>query len=210
MSQFTLIWNNSALLVSSNALTQTAEYRYRLVGGAYISTGFSPTNPLAKAATTTDSPTLDDNKVIQFKIQTDCTTGGPSDNDNGLQEVINFIEIIPTITKTDTTANITIDATGTDITKARLTLRKASDNSIVDQIIVNKVSNNIIRPITGLSYSTNYYWQVEFYANVNSIEVLSSAPSYNGVVFSPYPFTTNAPAVCDPVTSVTVTSVEVP
>lgn len=210
MSQFTLIWNNIALLSSPNALTQAAEYRYRLVGGAYIATGFSPDNPLANSVSTTDSPTLDDNKVVQFKIQTLCTAGGPTDNDNGVQEGINFIEIIPTITKTTTTANISINATGTDITKARFTLRKSSDNSIVDQTIVNNISNTLVRPVTGLTYSTNYYWEVEFYANVNSVEVISSSSIYNGTAFSPYPFTTNAPAVCDPVTSVIVSSVEVP
>lgn len=208
--QFTLIWDNSAVLASSNATGQRALYRYKTVGGAFISIGFTPTNDLAKSVSTVDSPVLDDNKVIQFETASLCTSGGPTPNDNGIQEVIEFAAITPVITKDDVSSTITLITTGLDITKAKFTLRKSSDNTIVGTpVVVNVVSSSAATISTGLVYSTNYYWQVELYAIVNSVEVISSNFSYIGSAFSPYPFTTNAPAVCNPVTSVTVTSIEI-
>lgn len=209
MSQFTLNWNAGDLVGNTNCISQSALYRYRLVGGSFISTGFSPANPLATTAITVDSPTLNENQVIQFEIQVGCTLSGPSYNDNGIQEVIEFAEIVPTITETDNSSTITIDATNTDITKAKFTLRKSSDNSIVGTpTVITKSGSSISYTQSSLNYSTNYYWQVETYATVNSIEVVSSDPVYVGSPFSPYPFTTSAPAVCNPTTSLTVSSIE--
>jgi len=203
MAQFTLIWNSDSLATNANATSQNALYRYRLVGGSYISAGFTPSNPLGISATTSDSPVLDTNKVIQFKVQAICTANGPTDNDNGVVEVIEFAAIVPTITKDTDSSDIVLNVTGFDITKAKFTLRKASDNSIVGTpTIVNKSGSSISFSQSSLSYSTNYYWQVELYATVNSIDTVSE-------VFSPYPFTTDAPAVCDPVTAMTITSIEV-
>lgn len=200
MSQFTLIWDSSPLAGNANAVSQSALYRYRLVGGVFISAGFTPSNPLATNATTADSPILDENKVIQFKVQSVCTAGGPSDNSNGLIEVIEFASIIPTITHTVSTSNLSIDVTGTDITKARFTLRKASDNAIVGSpTTVYTSGTSISSSQSGLTYSTNYYWDIELYATVASIDTISQ-------VFTPYPFTTDTPAVCNPVTAMNVSS----
>lgn len=210
MAQFTLIWNNASLLANANDISQQALYRYKQIGGNYISTGFTPANDLAKTVSTVDSPILNDNKVIQFKTTALCTSGGPVDNDNGIQEAIEFSEVIPTIAHTDNSSSISLDVTGLDITKARLTLRKSSDNTIVGAaIIANNINNTIQASQNGLVYSTNYYWQVELYATVNNIEVKSSDIDYRGSLFSPYPFMTNAPAVCNPATAVTVSSIEI-
>lgn len=210
MSQFTLEWITDDIVNNTNCLTQTAMYRYRLVGGAYISAGFNPSNPLAKSVSTTDSPILDNNKVIQFRIETECAASGPSYNDDGVEENIEFAEIIPTVSKTENTATASLDVTGTDITKAKFTLRKASDNSIVGiPTIVNRVNDAISFSQSSLSSNTNYYWQIELYATVNNVELVSSNSDYIGTAFSPYPFSTDAPAVCNPVTSLTVTSIEV-
>ena len=210
MSQFTLKWINDDIVGNTNSTNQNALYRYRLVGGNFISAGFNPANPLANNINQTDSPILDNNKVIQFQIEVDCTLSGPSYNDDGIKEDIEFAEIIPTITKTENSSSITVDVTNTDITKAKFTLRKAADNSIVgNPTIVNKVGSTISYSQSSLDFNTNYFWQIEFYAIINNIEVYSSSPNYKGTSFSPYPFKTDVPSICDPVTSLTVSSIEV-
>jgi hypothetical protein len=208
--QFTLSWSNTALEASSNSLNQRALYRYRTVGGAFISTGFTPANDMATSVNSATSPSLDDNKVVQFEVETICTINGPAINDNGIQEVIGFACITPTITETDTTSGVSINVTGLDIIQARFTLRKSTDNTIVGSPIVASVSGTTISTsVTGLTASTNYYWQVELYAIVNGVTVISSSSDYLGAPCSPYTFTTSAPAVCAPVTAAAVSSIEV-
>jgi len=208
--QFNLLWINTKVQASSNSISQRALYRYKAVGGAFISTGFTPSNDLATSASTTVSPVLDSNKVVQFEVETICTINGPAINDNGIQEAIGFVCLTPTIVKTDTTSSISIDVTGLDITKARFTLRKSSDNTVLGTpIISNVASNTIFGSITGLVASTNYYWQIELYATVNTLEVISSGTDFLGAPCSPYPFTTNAPAVCPPITAATISSIQI-
>jgi hypothetical protein len=89
-------------------------------------------------------------------------------------------------------------------------LRKALDNSIVGTpTIINKTGSSISFSSSFLDSNTNYYWQIELYSIVNNIEVVSSNSDYVGSSFSPYPFKTDPPAICDPVTSLTVSSIEV-
>jgi len=210
-AQFTLDWSSTNVQANPNATAQRAAYRYKAVGGSFITTGFTPANDLAKTAITADSPSLDDNKVIEFEILTICTVSGPTTNDNGIQEAINFACITPALTNAETQSQIVITLTGLDITKARLTLKKASDNSIVlAPTIVNKVSNAVTYTKTGLVGSTNYYWEIELYATVQGVEVKSSDAGYLGISCSPYAFTTSAPSVCAPVTAMDITSVEIP
>lgn len=211
MAQFTLNWDNTAVLAHPNSTGQRASYRQKSVGGAWITVGFTPTNDLPKTATTTDSPnSLLTNVVYEFKIESLCTVGGPTINDNGIREAIEFACITPVTGVTETTSTITLDVTGLDITKARFTLRKASDNTIVyGPTTVNRIGDSIMLQAVGLTGSTNYYWQVELYATVNLIEVISSQVNYLGVVCSPYPITTDAPAICDPITSLSVSSIEI-
>lgn len=211
MSQFTLNWNNSSLVGSSNSLTQRAVYRFKMIGGVFVSDNFTPPNDLDLLANTVDSPILPNNVIIEFKIQTICTVSGPTDNDNGIQEVIEFAEIIPTIVHSYNDSSIGIDVTGTDITQARFTLRRSSNNTIVGtSIVANVIANSITANIGSLVYSTNYYWEVELYTTINYMVVISSSSNYVGSPYSPYPFTTDTPPLCDPVTAITVTSVEVP
>jgi len=204
MAQFTLSWNNTSVLASANVINLRALYRYKTVGGSFISTGFTPTNDMAKSVVTADTPELDENKVVETKVQSICTDNGPTDNDNGLQEAIEFACIVPTLTKTDTTGTIEVDTTGLDITKIRFTLRKAIDNTIVGTATTVNASISAPTSIskTGLIQTTNYYWQVELYATVNNIEIKSE-------VCSPYPFTTNSTIICDPLTDFIITSIEI-
>lgn len=204
MAQFTLSWDNTDILLIPNVLEIRTGYRYKAVGGAYITDGFTPDNNLPTSATTSDSPSLDDNKVIEFIVQSICEENGPTDNDNGVQEVIGFACIVPTVTKTETTGTIVVDTTDLDITKIKFTLRKASDNTIVGTATtVNVVSGSATTTKTGLTESTNYYWQTELYATVNNVEVKNE-------ICSPYPFTTDTTPVCDPITDFTITSIEIP
>lgn len=211
MAQFILTWDNTAVLASSNATAQRALYRQKSIGGSFISAGFTPTNDLAKSAITTTTPVLSSNLVYEFKIQSICAQNGPTDNDNGIRELIAFACITPTVSQATTTATASLNVTGTDITKARFTLKKSSDNSIVyGPTIINRSVNTIATTATGLVGSTNYYWQIELYANINLVEIISSGSDFIGTVCGPYTTTTDVPPVCNPVTSVTVTSVEIP
>lgn len=215
MSQFTLQWDNSSVLNNNNAIGQRASYRSRTVGGDYIATGFSPNNDLAKSAITTDTPVLLDNVVYQFKVETLCTVNGPTINDNDIQEAISFNCISPNITVTTTHAEFNLDVTGTDIIKIRVVTRRASDSVIIDTSISTRISNNVyyqvydpLKVSTLLTPGTNYYFQIELYALVNNVEVKSSSVQFLGETCSPYPFTTLTPPVCDPLTSITVTSIQ--
>jgi hypothetical protein len=204
MAQFTLSWNNADVVASSNVINSRALYRYKTVGGVFVNTGFTPSNDLSKTVITVDSPVLDDNKIVEFKVQSICTVNGPTDNDNGIKELIGFLCIVPTITKTETTGTIVISTVGLDITKVKFTLRKASDDTIVGTpTTVNVVASSASDTKTGLVGATNYYWQTELYATVSNVEVKSQ-------ICSPYPFTTDTPPVCDPLTNFTITSIEIP
>lgn len=212
MAQFTLNWINTAVLASANATGQRASYRKKSVGDPWITAGFSPANDLTTADVTADSPnSLDENCVYEFKVECLCEEGGPTINDNGIEEGIVFECLVPNTSQSETGASISLDVTGLDITKGRFTLRLAADNSIVSAAtIVNRIGDTITRTVTGLTSGTNYYWQFELYATVNALEVISSSPSYLGSVCSPYPFNTEESEVCDAVESLDVSSVEIP
>jgi len=209
MAQFSLSWDNSAVLTNTNSISQRCSYKLR-TSGTWLTTGFTPANDMAKTVITANSPSgLSNNVVYQFKVENICTSGGPTINDNGIQEDINFSCISPTLTETSTTGTLVIDTTDTDIIAARITLKLALDNSIImAPTIINAVSNTITANATGLTVSTNYYWQIELYAIVNNVTVISSDPSQMGSICSPYPFTTGTPPVCNPITAGTISSIQ--
>lgn len=209
-AQFTLYWSNTKILSNTNVTAQRAVYRLRSVGGSFISSGFTPTNDMAKSVVSADSPSIADNVVAQFKIQSICTVNGPRDNDNGIKEAINFTCISPTITKTHNQATVNINITGLDITGARFTLKKTSDNSIVQPPILGTVTSTTISYTkTGLVASTSYYWEIELYAIIDNIEVISSSDNYLGANCGNYSFTTDATPTCAPITAITVVSIEI-
>lgn len=209
MGQFTLQWDNTDVLANANAISQRALYRLRDTGGAWISAGFTPANDMAKSVNSADTPSgLTDNKIYEFKIQSICTLSGPSDNDNGIQEHIVFACIIPTLTKTITTATSVINLTGTNISKVKFTLKRSLDNVVMGSSTVNNVANSAGLTVPGLTASTTYYWQIELYATINNVEVVSSSVPFLGAVCGTYPITTDALAICNPTTSLTVTSIE--
>lgn len=179
--QFTLTWESDDL-IGVNALNQTALYRRKSVGGVFISTGFTPSNNIAKVVESALSPSLLDNVIYEFKIETNCTENGPSSNKNGIVEAINFSCLLPTIISNATQTTITLDVTGTDITKAKFILRKISDNSLAAApVIVSKLVNSITTTIPVAA--ADYYWQVNLYSLVNGIEVVgTTCTPYNVTV----------------------------
>lgn len=197
MPVYTLNWDNTVVLSSPNVIAQRAGYRRKDVGGAWITTGFTPTNDLLKTAITALSPNLLANVVYEFRVQAICTTGGPTTNSNGIVEQIIFVCLTPATSQADVSASISLNVTGLNITKAKFTLRKTSDNSIVyGPATIVAAFNTIQTTATGLVASTSYYWQVELIAVVNGIEVLSSAVNYLNAVCGPYTVVTTAPAAC--------------
>ena len=210
MAQFTLNWDNAGVLAEPNAIGQRAAYRRKDVGGAFITTGFTPANDMATSINSATSPnSLLENVVYEFKVSAICTENGPTDNNNGIVEQIIFSCILPDVTQTDVASTITLDVTGLNITQARFTLRKQSDNSVVNgPTIVAAIANSITKTATGLTPSTGYYWQVELYATINGVEVVSSSASYLNAVCGPYNFNTDAATSCPAPEDLVVSGVE--
>lgn len=178
MGNLNLAWDNSAVLANPNATEQIAYKRKKSIGGAYDILAFTPANPMATSVSAAVAAVLD-NIIYQFKVEATCTAGGPVPNINGVQEGIEFACINPVLTSDNLSVSVAINVTGLDIIKARITLFKASDNSVVGgPSVVNTIANSINKTFIGLLASTDYYIKYEFYANVNGVEVVSSSAAY--------------------------------
>lgn len=184
MATFTLNWDNSLVLAEPNAINQRASYRIKTVGGAFITTGFTPTNDMSTAViSATHNGT--ENKIYEFKVEALCTAGGPTMNDNGIVEQIVFECVDPSsLTADDDSITISLNLTATDITKVRFKLRKQGDDSLVQTITtvcpggIGSTSANF----TALSPNTAYYITAEFYCTINGVEVISSSSDYLNAV----------------------------
>lgn len=208
MAQFELNWFNAAVLISPNAISQRALYRQKSVGGAFISTGFTPANDLPKTASQTLSPDLAENVIWEFKVQAICTEGGPTDNDNGIIELLEFECLTPILSQDVDSATITLNVLGLDITKARFTLHFASDNTVADgPTTVNKVGNSISYTATGIDPGTDYYWEIELYSTVGGVEIVSSSLDQLGFACQSDVFSTDED-ICAPCTDLDVSSIE--
>ena len=132
MAQFNLTWFNTAVIIDANVTGQTVSHRQKSVGGSYSSVGYTPSNTLPKTASAAQSPVLANNVIWEFKVEAICTVGGPTINDNGVQEGFKFACIEPSISNiTSTSATITLNVLGLDISHAVLTLLKTTDDTIV-------------------------------------------------------------------------------
>lgn len=182
MAQFRLNWFNTEVITSSNALSQTASYRRKSVGGTWIETGFIPANPLAKSANTTTTTTLLDNVIYEFQVQANCEIGGPTLNSNGIRDGIKMVCIVPNVVSTFNSSTATVNLLNTDISKVRFTLRRASNNAVVYGPVDVTNSGNLAQTLaTGLEAETGYYWQTELIAVLNGVEVVSTpctAPTF--------------------------------
>jgi hypothetical protein len=208
MAQFQLNWFNAAVLVNANALVQRASYRQKSVGGSFITAGFTPANDLPKTAVTTTSPVLAENVIWEFNTECICTVSGPTINDNGLIEKLKFQCLTPILSNEETTAQAVLNITGLDITKARFTLHLDADDTVAyGPVIVNAVGNSITANATGLDPETEYYWEIELYATVGGVEIISSAVGQLGASCISATFETDAD-ICEPCTAITATVIE--
>lgn len=183
MATIYLEWDNTAVNASANALNQRLSWRQKSVGGSFFTSGTTPANDMAKTVNAASHDTAVVNKIYEYKVEALCTTGGPTPNSNGLQEGIVFECVAPSIIGVSTNSmNFTINIPSTDITKARVRLKLQSDNSVIDTQTITKVSDAITYNFTGLTPSTGYYLEVEFYATVNGVEVISSSLDYLNAV----------------------------
>lgn len=196
MAQFLLQWDNADVIGSGNSLNQRASVRRKTPVGAWVTAGFSPANDLATSVISATTPVLLDNVIYQFKIENICTAGGPTLNDNGIREAIQFGCIAPVLVNTDSSSTATVDLTNLDITRIRFILRRLSDNAIISSTNVTKVGNSAVSSVTGLAPSTDYYWTLELYSIIEGVEVISSDSEYIGNVCGNYGFTTSAPLAC--------------
>lgn len=197
-----LRWDNTAALANPNVIAQRASKRIKTVGGAYSTLGFTPTNDLVMIAVPEMSVTVVDNKVYEFKVESICSSGGPTANSNGIQEGIAFVCIPPDISEDIDTVTVNVDLAGTDITKVRYTLRRQDNNVIIGgPTIVNKVADAALHIFDPVDDNTAYYLTVEMYAVVGGVEVISSNINYLGDVcggnVAGYQITTSpAPLAC--------------
>jgi len=197
MACFSLAWDNTEVLANPNNTTQTSYWRYK--GDVpWLNTGFDDANPMPTSQNVIDICSLDANRIVEFKVESECTENGPVSNNNGTREQIAFVCIEPVLSNTDVTAQAVVSLVGTAITKVRFTLRKASDNTIVfGPTIITSVANQAIATATGLTGSTAYYWQTVLYTTINGVEVNSSQSSYLNTVCGPYNLTTDAPVIVE-------------
>lgn len=192
MAQFTLNWFAAPVMVNPNATGQRAVYRQKSIGGAFLSTGFTPANDLPKTQQSVTSPVLANNIIWEFKVQALCTDGGPTDNDNGIIEALKFFCIVPTVVFGAEDSTISINKTGLDITKARFVCKLQSNNAIVFGPVTSvPVGNGISATATGLDPNEDYYWEYELYSTVNGVEIISSASGQLNASCGPYNFTTD-------------------
>lgn len=207
MAQFNINWFNTAVIINPNVTGQRVSYRQKSVGGAFTTTGFTPANDLPKTASSSVSPDLLPNIIWEFKVEAICTEGGPTANDNGLQEGLKFSCLVPTLSYTMNTATIVLNTLGLDIHQASFVLHRADDDSVVvGPVTVAKVGTTISYTATGIDDGTEYYWEVIQYAIVNGLEIQSS--SQLGVSCYSANFTTT-PETCEPITALTSEAIEV-
>lgn len=199
MGTLKLKWNNSAIISNPNTIAQRASKRIKAIGGSYDTTGFVPANDMATTENETEA-TITNNRVYEFILQAICQNGGPVDNDNGPIEGIVFQCINPTFQIFYNQVNVVVNLLNTDISKIRVTLKKQLDNSTVGTFTASRSGDTATANFGSLTASTGYWVQIELYAVVNGVEVISSAANYLNAVCGSnagaYQFTTSAPPAC--------------
>lgn len=209
MATLNVNWDNTAVNASANATGQRVSKRIKAVGGAYQTTGFAPANDLPKTANTTVA-TVTENRVYEFLLQALCLTGGPIDDPGGVKEGLKFACIIPSFSSSESTVTVNISTLNVDITKARVILKKDSDDSTVGTMTVNSVANNIQALFSGLDATTDYYVTIELYAEVGGVEVISSDAAYLNAVcggnVANYQVSTNSAPACPAPTSLVISN----
>lgn len=207
MATFNLVWMNTAVVINPNVTGQRISYRKK-GDTTWITTGFTPSNDLPKTAYAAISPNLSTNIVWQFKVEALCTVGGPIINDNGIIEGVVYECATPSLSHGSSTATITLNIAGTNISRAEFTLHLDSDDSIVSgPISVDPSGTAITTTVTGLTPSTAYYWTFQVFAVVGGVETSSADTGNLGQNCQSSVFTTD-PDLCAPITALTSIATE--
>lgn len=165
-------------VINGNVTAQRVSKRVKSVGGAFLTTGFTPANDMGTGVSSCTT-TVTANVVYEAKLENICAIGGPTMSAEGIIEGIVFECPDLIISADGNSILVDTDLTGTDITKVRYTLRKSSDNSIVGgPITIVRASNAAPHTFIGLADATNYYVDFFLLANVDGVEVDSSEDGY--------------------------------
>lgn len=183
MAIFNCSWDNTTIYNNSNVNFQRLSWREKSIGGLFNTTSIVPANDLDRTINSVDFISASYNKIYEFILEVFCSSGGSTQNSNGIVEKIAFDCILPqSIGILDTTATLNFNLSNTDITKIRLTLKLQSNGNVVSSVTVNRSGNFLNHTFTGLTPNTGYYFELELYANVNEIEVISSSSNFLGAV----------------------------
>jgi hypothetical protein len=211
MAQFNLNWFNTAVIINPNVINQRASHRRKSIGGAFITTGWTPANDLPKTASASQSPVVLDNVTWEFKVEAICTEGGPTINDNGLQEGLKFACLAPVISAiTINSCTVTLNISNTDITQATFVVHRSSDDvAVAGPTTIAAVGNSITFNVTGLASETEYYVETILYAIVNGSLIQSDDVDQLGTsCISADPLFETLPDVCLPCTDIDATVIE--
>ena len=184
MAQCILEWTPGA---GTNTLNQTIQYK--LTGSTTWIT-FNTVGPTVYTALITG---IQDNKVYDFRIIDNCSTGGPT-----ASAVIKGIKFIcPTVTLSPSfdTAQFDFLHAGGDVNKYLVELLNTS-NAVIASKPINSPTTNISDLFTGLVPSTSYNIRVTMYAG--------SSFEYNKTCTA-VAFVTTAAPTCNAPTAVTAT-----
>jgi hypothetical protein len=192
MGQKVLTWTPAG---GTNSIGQIANMR---VTGqtTWVTTGFSPANPLSATATTTTA-TVTDNTIYDFMVQTTCTYGGPTDG--GVQQGISFACIVPVLTHTFNSVTATTSGFPTPGVTTVIYSLYDSTNTLVATQNASVVGGSANTTFAGLSASTTYSVRSDYSATVNGTTQTSSGVCGNGTSV-----TTDPLPVCNAPTGLTV------
>lgn len=197
MANFTLNWTPQ---INSNVIAQRAGYRGRIVGGAFITTGFVPANDLSTTANTASIAGLSDNIVYQFIVNNLCTVGG--EVPSSIYEQINFACISPVLSTAGASVTASVAGLPVDISKVSFTLYDSTGTTVIQgPVVINTSGGTAQTQFLSLAYDTIYVVKTQLYATVNGVEIVSGCIDNNSAAIS-----TGVEPTCPAPTNLTVTA----
>lgn len=191
MATIDLSWDNTAVNASGNTTGQRASKRIKAVGGAWSTSGFVPANDMAKTVNSAVA-TITGNRVYEFKVEALCVVGGPTINDNGIQEGIVFeciggAESDGGVNSGDLRFRVVdFDTNAPDINFVKFALYDSTNTTLLQTTAALPNSANIEHTFTGLTPGEVYVVRVIYGALVNGVQTWSSFDSetcvYDGLI----------------------------
>lgn len=178
MATIDLSWDNTAVNASGNTTGQRASKRVKAIGGAWDTAGFAPTNDMAKTVNSAVATILP-NRVYEFKVEAICTAGGPTINDNGIQEGITFqciggAEGSPGDNPGELLFSVVdFDVNAPDINFVKFALYDNTNTTLLQTTAALPNASTISHLFTGLDPDAAYVVRVIYGALVNGVQVWS-------------------------------------